>query len=483
MTEAQLLPLLILLPLLGSTVTAVLPAHVRGAVTVLIGLLTGALVVPIALTGGATELRLSLGGWAAPLGVELVADGASVVMLALSATVVSAVALVGAFEQRLIGSEWFWPLLLAAFAALNGVFIAADLFTIYVLLELLTLAAVALVALGGARATAAALRYLFVAVLGSLLYLFAIALVYAETGTLDLALAAQTIEDGPVLWAALALISAGMAAKMALFPLHGWLPVAHPAAPAAVSAVLSALVVKAALFVLWRCFSEFDAATVVAIPFANALGILGAAGVIWGGLMALTRRRLKDIIAYSTVAQMGYLALMLPLLQSTEAAGAWSGGILLAVGHGLAKAALFLAAGALILAYGSDELDGLEGAVSQMPLTVATIGAAGVSLAGLPPSLGFAGKWQLLTASLGEGAWWWVAVLLVGGLLTFAYIGSMIRATFNPPGERNAAPAEGKPPRVATIVPFALALASIVIGIVPAGLSELLMADLLGGGR
>lgn len=476
MNVSDLLPLIVFLPLIASVIVAVIPTRGRGPVTIGAVLATTAVSVLIILEVARSErVEVGLGGWDVPLGIALHADGASAMMLALTCTVMLAVSVAGTAERRLIGTEWFWPLLMAGFAALNGVFIAADLFTLYVLLELLTLAAVALVALEGGKAAAAALRYLIVAVIGSLLYLFAVALLYADAGSL--ALTSEPLDDGPVLTAVLVLMSVGMAAKMALFPLHAWLPVAHPAAPPAVSAVLSALVVKAALFVLWRVYTLIAPASEISPILANALAALGAIGVVWGGFMALRRRSLKTIIAYSTVAQMGYLVLMLPLLESAGGSEAWSGGVLLAVGHGLAKAALFLAAGALVIAYGTDELDSLEGAISRMPWTVATIGVAGVSLAGLPPSLGFVGKWQLLQASLADGAWWWLIVLLAGGLLTFAYVGMMIRATFNPPGEDTPAPASGTPHPIATAVPFALALASIVVGLVPAE-----AVAILGGG-
>jgi len=249
----------------------------------------------------------------------------------------------------------------------------------------------------------------------------------------------------------------------------------------ATAALLSALVIKASLFVLWRVFSQLAPTTSFAPVIATAVGAAGAVGVVWGGILALRRDRLKTIVAYSTVAQVGYLVLLLPLLSTAGGEAAWSGGIVLAVAHGLAKAAMFLAAGALAIAYGGDRIDGLHGALSRMPLAVATIGVAGVSLAGLPPALGFVGKWQLLQGALAADAWWWVAVLLVGGLLTFAYTGRMIAAMFNVPGE-DPPPPRTTPGRALSIVPFALAAASLVLGLFPAPLADLLAGTLTGGG-
>lgn len=480
----QLLPLVVFAPLAGGVVSAMVPRRARPWVTLAAAAITASVVVAIALAvtqGG--ELRLELAGWAPPLGIALVADGATAVMLLLSSIVGVSVAVVAAADGRMGGTAAFWPLLGAACAAVNGVFVASDLFTIYVMLELLTLSAVALVAIGGKKALAPALRYLFVAVLGSLFYLLAVALVYGEAGTVDLSLAAERMSDGPVLAAVLALVVVGMAAKTALFPLHVWLTVAHPAAPAAASALLSALVIKASLFVLWRAFAELGPASSLTPYLANAVGVAGTLAVVWGGILALRRRRLKTIIAYSTVAQVGYLVLILPLIQlEIGEEAAWSGGVILAVAHGIAKAAMFLAAGALAIAYGSDRLDGLVGAVTRMPLAVAAIGLAGVSLAGLPPTLGFVGKWLLLQSSLAEAAWWWVIVLLGGGLLTLAYTGRMVKATFNPPGEQDAPPPVGRPHALLSVVPFALAVASVVLGIFPAVFADVIAATPLGGG-
>lgn len=468
-----MIPLLLFVPVAAAVVAALVPARFRAAVGVVAVVASGSVVMalwPAVVDTGV--VRTELAGWIPPLGIALQADGASVAMLALAHVVFLAAFVMGSAEPRLIGADSFWPLALFAMAAISGVFVAADLFTIYVLLELLTLAAVALVALGGARARAAALRYLFVAVTGSLFYLLAVALVYGQAGTLDLALAAGRVDDGPVTAAVLALALVGMGAKMALFPLHSWLPVAHPAAPAAVSALLSALVIKASLFVLWRMFAAIGPETALGPVLANTAAAAGAAGILWGGFMALRRDRLKTVIAYSTVAQVGYLVLMLPLMLDGGAHGdgagaaGWSGGVVLAVAHGLAKAAMFLAAGTLVVAYGSDRLGGLRGALARMPLAAATIGIAGVGLAGLPPTLGFVGKWQLLESSLAVGAWWWVAVLLAGGLLSFAYVAKMLRAMFAPPGD-DPPPPNGVPRRTLSIVPFVLAAASVVIGVFP----------------
>jgi multicomponent Na+:H+ antiporter subunit D len=209
------------------------------------------------------------------------------------------------------------------------VFASGDLFNLYVAIELLTIAAVGLAAMG---ALAAAMRYMVFALLGSLAYLLGVVLIYARYGTLDLELLAGLVEAEPVTWLAAGLMTAGLLVKTALFPLHGWLPPAHGSAPAPASAVLSGLVVKASFYMLVRLWFDVmpDLATGV---FTQSMAAMGALAILLGSVMAIRTDRLKLLIAYSTVAQLGYLFLVWPLAGGSWgdvpwAAGAWTGGML-----------------------------------------------------------------------------------------------------------------------------------------------------------
>ncbi len=219
--------------------------------------------------------RYALGGWGAPLGIDLYADGLSLLMLMVTAVVGLGVSVYSSsyFEHKTAAA--FWPLWLFLWAALNALFLSADIFNLYVTLELMGLSAVALVALaGGADALTAAMRYLLVSLLGSLCYLLGVALLYHSFGSVDIAILAQRMESSPAVWAAMGLMSAGLLLKTALFPLHFWLPPAHASAPAPVSALLSALVVKASFYILLRLWLD------VFQPGSEApgqlLGLLGA---------------------------------------------------------------------------------------------------------------------------------------------------------------------------------------------------------------
>ncbi len=401
--------------------------------------------------------RYAVGGWGAPLGIDLYADGLSLLMLMVTAGVGLGISVYssGYFERN--KSAVFWPLWLFLWAALNALFLSADIFNLYVTLELMGLAAVALVALaGGADALTAAMRYLLVSLLGSLCYLLGVALLYHSFGSVDIAILAQRVESSPAVWAAMGLMSAGLLLKTALFPLHFWLPPAHASAPAPASALLSALVVKASFYILLRLWLEiFPSGS--AAP-GQLLGLLGGTAVLWGGIQALRQTRLKLLIAYSTVTQLGYLFLAFPLATSI----AWKGALYLLLSHALAKAAMFMAAGNLLRFGGHDRIADLDRVAQRLPLTLTAFALAGVSSMGLPPSGGFIGKWLLLDAALSTGQWWWALILILGGLLAAAYIFKVIGYAFTQAEVTHEA---GVVPARMEWVALLLALAAVLLGL------------------
>jgi len=411
----------IALPLSGALLAFALPRR-AAPIGVVTALLTAAAAFGVLLQvalGGARVYRL--GGWGAPLGIDLLADGLSVLMLAMTAIVGTAVSIYA--RVYLVSTpdkvRRFWPLWLFLWAALNALFQSSDVFNLYVTLELLGLSAVALVALtGSGPALWGAMRYLLVSLLGSLAYLLGVALLYHAYGTLDLALLGARAEGGLSLAVPLGAMIAGLLLKTGLFPFHVWLPPAHGSARAPVSALLSGLVVKASFYLLLRLWFTF---TPEGQGLPILLGSLGAAAVFWGSIQALRQKRLKLLVAYSTVAQLGYLFIAFPLA-GLDPALAWGGSIYLALSHALAKGAMFLAAGSIMTQGGHDEIDELDRVVDRMPLTLAAFALAGISLAGLPPSGGFVGKWMLLQAAMAQGEWFWAAVMIVGGVLTATYV-------------------------------------------------------------
>jgi len=471
-------PWLILLPLIWATLAFILGPR-RGGRLAMAGLaIQLGLAVYLATQMMATGPRVhSLGGWGAPLGIDLLADGLAVAMLLL--TQIAALPLViyarayfsasstasapqweGA-PRRMVPSDQFWPLTGFLLAALNALFLSADLFNLYVTLELLTLAAVGLVALGGKPSqVVAALRYLLVSLAASGAYLMGVALIYGTYGTVSIAHLTPLIgtQPPPAIWLAGGLMMTGLLAKTALFPFHFWLPPAHGGAAAPVSALLSALVVKASFYLVLRLLLEPLAPMAEAVSWL--LGLLGAAAILWGSWQALATRHLKRLVAWSTVAQLGYLFLIFPLLAPDGLA--LQAGVMQAVSHGLAKAAMFTAVGVLMLATGRDTLDGLAGVAGRLPLTIFALGLAGVTLMGLPPSGGFLAKWLLIDAALGQGQWPWLIIIIGGGLLTAAYVFQVLRQSFlTAPESTHFQPV----PRSMEWTAFMLAAASVLLGL------------------
>ena len=376
--------------------------------------------------------RHAVGGWGAPLGIELYADGLSLLMLATTALVGFAISVYSTTYFKPTLAIKFWPIWMSLLAALNALFLSADIFNLYVTLELLGLSAVALTALTGSKeALSGAMRYLLATLLASLAYLLGVALLYHNFGSVDIALLAKLIEASPAVWASLGLMAAGLMLKTALFPLHFWLPPAHGSAPAPVSAVLSALVIKASFYILLRLWFTLFEPLVDSEAINTILGVLGCVAIIWGSIQALRQTRLKLLIAYSTVAQIGYLFLVFPLSASMGSV-AWNAVAYLIISHALAKSAMFLSAGNLLFFGGHDRIVDLDRVVQRLPLTATAFALAGVSIMGIPPSGGFIGKWLLLEAAMTQGRWDLVAVMIIGGLLAAAYIFKVIGYTFSP---------------------------------------------------
>ena len=473
--DGLLLVLAVMVPFAG--VLAAFTVGGRGArhiagVTILAGVII-AVAIALAMQESGEGLVYLLGGWAPPLGVALRADSFALVMMLMVAVVITGIGLyawsdfatprgVGEARRPLV----FWTLLLAIWGSLNLMFLSGDLFTLYVALELLTFSAIPLVSLDGrAETLRAALRYLIFALVGSVFYLLGAVLLYGGYGTLDIALLADRVGPGPVTWVAAALMTTGLLAKTALVPLHLWLPPAHAGAPAAASAVLSGLVVKGSWFLVVRLWLEVLPG-VITVPSAQLLGGLGAAAILLGNVVALRQQRLKLLVAYSTVAQIGYLFLMFPLAFPGTAAqpdGPLVAGTLQAVSHATAKAAMFMAVGLIYKALGHDRIGDLAGVGRVLPISVLTFLLAGLALAGLPPSGAYVAKKLLLDSAGATGQWWWDPIMLVGGLLTAAYVVLVLAHALTPA----RAPLQLKTPvsRAGELAALALALCSLLLGI------------------
>jgi multicomponent Na+:H+ antiporter subunit D len=467
---AESLAGLVFLPLVAACFVAVGPRRLRPACVAL-----GLLPLPLLLWPVTLEVwregafAMAIGGFERPLGIVWRVDALALLMLWLNAviTIVAGAQAAHAFKPASAVGRRFWSLWLLLACGMNALLLSADLFNLFVTLELVTLAAIGLLVIEGKpEALRAAVRYLILALLGSLLYLLGVALVYGQAGSLDLYHVGELLDGGLLPVTALVLMTVGLLIKAAIFPLHGWLPAAHGNAVGPVSAILSAMVVKVSLYLVWRLW--FWMAADWSPGWATTLlGMLGAGAILYGSTLAFLQVRLKMMVAYSTVAQLGYLMLLFPLGPLGFSAASYH-----LVSHGLAKAAMFLAAANMLKVMGSDRLDKLAGGDRRLPLDTFTLAIAGVSILGLPPSGGFAAKWLMLQAAWEQGGWGWVVVILAGGLLAAAYLFRALAAICARPA--GAVPTGSELARSASLPGLALALSAMVIGFVPAPVLEFL---------
>jgi multicomponent Na+:H+ antiporter subunit D len=381
--------------------------------------------------------RYHLGGWPPPWGIEVLVDRWAAVGL-LTVTGVALPVLLYALRdaerelhERVVGR--YFALVLVLCAAMLGVVMANDVFNLFVFVEISSLAACGIIAVKGDRiAIEASLRYLILGALGSGAMLMSVALLYMVTGHLNMEflgseLMAAVLTYPKVVYAGLGFALLGLSIKAALFPLHVWLPDAHASAPTASSALLSGLVVKVYIFGLWRLFDVvFGPGLLAAVPVRALLLGLGTLGIFGGSIIAIGQEDLKRMLAYSTVANIGYVFLGLGL--NTERA--LVGAALHIIFHALMKSSLFLAAGSIIHATGTRHVRRLAGVGTRMPFTMGAFTVGALAMVGFPPLNGFVSKWYLALGALDAGQPVFVAVILVSSLLNGLYYLPIVIAAF-----------------------------------------------------
>jgi len=376
--------------------------------------------------------QMTLGGWQTPLGIRFQLTPVNSLLLVFTALVHSLVALYAAYSRHsATNTTDFWPLALLLHSSLAALWLSSDLFNWYVTLELLGLAAVAMVTLSGPKAYRPALHYLLLSLVASLSYLLGVALMYGRYGVLDIALLAGVTQVDATTQTALILMTLGLMIKAAVWPFHLWLPSAHANAPTAVSALLSAVVVKGPIYILWLIWTEV-APPELAQSIGFYLALVGIAALIWGGWCAIRTPYLKVLVAYSTVAQLGYATLTLGLLlhwqQKQLLIALW----LFVIAHGLAKVSMFLVAGEMQATLGSNRVTALKGATQTMPVAMFAFAVAGGSIIGLPPSGGFVAKWTLLQPILASPLHWpWAIGILLGTFASAVYVFRAVVLSFN----------------------------------------------------
>lgn len=466
----------VIVPLLTAPVVILLrPAGLAWAAASVASLF--ALAVAVALTAAvldASSLGYSMGAWPAPYGIELAVDAFSAILLlvitgastlALLASRVSLTADIEEHRQPLFYAAW-----LLVLAGLAGMTVAADAFNVFVFMEISSLASYVLVA-GGSdrRALPAVFKYLIIGTIGATFYLIGIGLIYLMTGTLNLGDMEARIQDvadkKPILVAA-GFITVGLGLKAAVFPLHVWLPNAYTYAPHAVSVFLAACSTKVALYLLLR----FDFFVFQQNLFGHSLQFslffmpLAVLGIFVGSWVALFERNLKRLLAYSSIAQIGYIMLGASLVSRSGLTAS----IVHMFNHALAKGALFLAVACLATRCPGLRVSDVAGAARTMPWTMAAFVVAGLSLIGVPGTAGFVSKWYLIAALLGNGLLGALlaALVVMSSLLALAYIWRVIEsAYFGQPAP--AARLSGEAPPLLLAGTWAAALAGIYFGLLP----------------
>ncbi|WDE09034.1 monovalent cation/H+ antiporter subunit D family protein [Thalassomonas viridans] len=434
-------------------------------------------------------ITYSLGGWTAPFGIEyridllnayllLIVSGISCIILLAANTSLSA-ELTG-HKHRL-----FYVVFLLCLAGMLGIIATGDAFNLFVFLEISALSSYTLIALGKERqALTASFRYLLVGTLGASFILIGIGLMYMVTGTLnmfDLSERLPQVEDSRTLITAFSFFMLGVCLKLALFPLHWWLPNAYAYAPSVVSALLAATATKVAIYILLRfIFSVFGGEfSFTTLPLQEILSVLGIAGILTASLMAIYQQNVKQLFAYSSVAQIAYMMLALAM-NSTNGLIAT---LLHLFNHALMKGALFLALAGVMYRLGSVQLTDFAGLGRRMPWTMSAIVIGSLSLIGIPLTVGFISKWYLLRAAL-ENGWWPLAIfILFGSLLAVVYVWRIVEtAYFTPPKDRHSQIKEA--PLSLLLPAWALVLANLYFGIDASftiGVTELTAKALLGG--
>lgn len=432
-----------------------------------------------------------LGSWEPPWGIEYRVDALNALVLVLVSGV-GAVVMTFARDSvdREIGrgqQHLFYACYLLCLTGLLGIAVTGDAFNIFVFLEISSLATYVLIAMGrDRRALTAAYQYLVMGTIGATFIVIGIGLLYLMTGTLNLADLAQrvpAVEHTRPGLAALAFLTVGISLKLALFPLHLWLPNAYAYAPSMVTAFLAATATKVAVYLLLRFyFTVFGAEFVFGhVPVAEIILVLSVAAMFAMSTVAIFQDDLKRMLAYSSVAQIGYITLGL----SMESVTGLTATIVHLFNHGVTKGALFLLLGCLALRLGRVSVADIRGVARTMPLTTFGIVIGGLSLIGVPLTAGFVSKWYLVLAAIERG-WWWLAVLiLLSSLLAVVYIWRVIEAAyFRPPGERVAAIREAP---LSLLAPaWMLVVACVYFGLdtrLTVGVAQRAAQLLLGGGQ
>jgi multicomponent Na+:H+ antiporter subunit D len=422
------LPVFVAIPLVAAFLLPIFGKKGKAIATALANLATISLLVLAITTIGQSRVY-EVGKWSIPLGINLVLDGLSSLLL-LAISVVSAAAMLFSvrYMEQYTAKSKYLSLFLLMVAGMNGVVLSGDIFNLVVFLEIASLASYALVAFGCEHEELeASFKYMVLGSIASIFILFAVALVYGNTGSLNMAYISKAIQETGLnagLTFAMALFIAGFGLKAALVPVHAWLPDAHPSAPAPISAMLSGVLIKTlGIYALARVtFNIFG----ISAPLAWVFITLGTLSMVIGVFLAVGQWDFKRLLAYHSISQMGYVILgigMGALILARGGSIAWAslailGGLFHLVNHAVFKSLLFLTSGSVEMSTGTRQLKELGGLAKKLPFTRATCTVASASIAGIPPFNGFWSKLILMIAAVQAQFWGLAVALIIVSLIT-----------------------------------------------------------------
>lgn len=429
------------------------------------------------------------GNWAPPWGIEYVIDplgGAMAVLISFVSLVVAIYS--GPFlkEDTWLKKGIFYSLYTLLTTGLLGMVVTGDVFNFYVFLEISSLTGYALIAAGGHRATVAAFRYLLIGTIGASFYLLGIGYLYAITGSLNMADLVEKLPpliDSPVVLLAIVMFVVGLGTKMALFPLHGWQPDAYTYSHPAATAFIAGVMAKVPAYAVLRFFFFIIGSATTPVKAAlEVMGWLAAVGIIAGSIMAIAQKDFRRMLAYSSVAQIGYIVVGFAVGNTLGLIGA----ILHIINHAIMKSCLFLVAGGVKWRTGEHTIEKYAQLCRKMPLTMGAFLIAALSMVGLPPTAGFFSKWYLVLGALEANMWPYVVIIIISSLLNAIYFFRVIENIYLKKASEPSEEVKGslELPLQMLVPIVVLGLGILVIGIFNEQIvSQVLLYALPGGGN
>jgi multicomponent Na+:H+ antiporter subunit D len=381
-------------------------------------------------------ISYAMGGWEPPIGIEYRIDSVNSILIVLVSFMALIVALYArkSIEVEIVAEKrsMFYAMYLLCLTGLLGILATGDAFNAFVFLEISSLSTYVMIAMGkDKRSLIASYQYLIMGTIGATFYVIGIGLIFIMTGSLNLNDISEQINNvstiRPIL-ASLAFITVGISLKLALFPLHSWLPNAYTYAPSVASAFLASTATKVAVYLLIRYFFDVYGYNIVFEDYwlSMLLIILSIAAMIGASLVAIFQNNIKKMFAYSSIAQMGYITLGVAIANHSGLVGS----LVHIINHALIKGTIFMAIGCFVMKLNSTTIEDFAGIGKKMPLTMTAFTIATLSLIGIPGTVGFISKWYIITGAIEKGWWWLVISIALSSLLALIYVGRIIEISW-----------------------------------------------------